>query len=171
MAADFNQTCDRLVTGAQHRTVAYRPMQPTTQHAPTHGGRCTVEYARERELGIAGEALVQFQIPPRGRIHDQGAVALFGAERAQVRQRRLLSFAHIPEERSCRDHRQGFVGAAETGEIAGVELFRERTSGRTELEMPGWPQARRSLRRARADGGVDIGRQKLRRTQPLQLSV
>ena len=49
-------------------------MQPAAQHAAAHGGRRAIEDSREREIGLAGEAFIQFQIAPRRRIHDQGPV-------------------------------------------------------------------------------------------------
>src|SRR6202044_1297150 len=66
------------------------------------------------------------------------------------------------------------VGAAESGEIAGVKLFCEGACCGLRIEMPGRPQPQRPLLepgRSRKDGRSTVGRQQLRRTEPLDLRL
>jgi hypothetical protein len=51
-----------LVARTQRIAIAQRPMQPAAQHAAAHGGRRAIEDSREGQLGLAGEALVEFEI-------------------------------------------------------------------------------------------------------------
>ena len=52
----------RVVARAQRIAIAQRSMQPAAQHAPAHGRDGAIEHAGQRELGFAGQALVEFQI-------------------------------------------------------------------------------------------------------------
>ncbi len=140
MLRAVHQSGDRLVAGAQDAAIAQRPVQPATQHAAAHGGCRAIEDARQSQLGLAREALVEFQIAAGCGVHDESGIALFGGDRQQVRQGRFLRLSDIGEQRAGRGNRQWFLGAAETGEIAGAELFGEGARCGFGIEVPGRPQ-------------------------------
>ena len=80
VAGRLDERRDHLIAKPQRRVIAQGSMQPAPQQAPAHGGGGAIEYAGEREFRSAGEALVQFQITPRRRIHDEGGIAFFGGD-------------------------------------------------------------------------------------------
>ncbi len=102
MLRAVHQSGDRLVAGAQDAAIAQRPVQPTSQHAAAHGGCRAIEDARQSQLGLAREALVEFQITAGCGVHDEPGVALFGGDRQEMRQRRFLRFSDIGEQRAGR---------------------------------------------------------------------
>ena len=97
-----HQGGDRVVARAQGVAIPQRPMQPTAQHPAAHGGRRAVEDARQGQLGLSGEALVELEVAASGGVHDQRRVALLGGDGQQMRQRRFLRFANIGEQRAGR---------------------------------------------------------------------
>ncbi len=81
----LHQRRDRLVARAQGAAIAQRPVQPTAQHSSAHGGRRTIEDARQSQLRFSDEALVEFQVAAGRGVHDERGIALFGGDRQQVR--------------------------------------------------------------------------------------
>ena len=93
----------RSSTGA---AVAQRAMQPAAQLAPAHRRRRLIEHRGERAFGPIGKADVELEIAARRCIQQHGVAALFDAQAAQMRQRRLLRIAHVLQQTSGRAHRE-----------------------------------------------------------------
>ena len=168
----FDQGRNRLVTGAQRIAIAQRPMEPAAQGAAAHRGRRGVDDAGERQVRFAGEALIEFEVAPRRRVHDQGPVVLLAGKRAQMRQRHFLRLAHVIEERARRGDGERLVGAAEPGEVARLELFgRVRARRIRRRNATAAAAARAARRRSARAGAATIGHQKLRGPQTLELSL
>ncbi len=139
-----DQRRDRVIAGAQRVAIAQRPVQPAAQHAAAHGGGGAIEDTGQGEFGLSGQALVELQIAARRGVHDQRGIALFGRDRQQVRQRRFLRFANVGEQGAGRCNAQRFVGAAETGEIAGAKLFGRARASRIRHRSARAPAAARA---------------------------
>src|SRR5258708_32977907 len=113
MLRAVHQSGDRLVAGAQDAAIAQRPVQPATQHAAAHGGCRAIENARQSQLGLAREALVEFQIAAGWGGPDESRLALFGGDRQKVREGAVL---RLPGTRGATPRRRnppGVVRAAE----------------------------------------------------------
>ena len=166
----FDQGGNRLITRAQRVAIAQRPMQPAAQHAAAHRGRRAVEDAGERQLGFAGEALVQFEIAPRRGIHDQGPVVLLACEAsadaaAPLSESRAHSRAARPPRRpraACRRSR------TRRGRAFGT--VPERARGGFGSKCQAGRKRQGTLRRREPSGRDAIRHQQLRGTQPFELS-
>ena len=84
-----------------------------------------------------------------------------------------MSFAHVGEQCAGRRNAQRLVGATETGQIAGAELFGEGASGGLRVEMPGWSRSPGPILEAGGlcEEALVIGRQQFSGPQPLDLRL
>jgi hypothetical protein len=173
VAAARHQFLDRVVTRPQFLLIADGPVQPTPQEPPPHGRDRAVEHTGQGQVGPAGQAHIQFEVAARGRVHEQGGLAVLGHQAAQMRQRGFLGLAHVGEQCTGGADGQRQLLAAEAGQITGAELLAQGAARRIQLEMPGRAVAPGTLhtRFARRRRWRVVGYQDFGRPQPFQFGV
>jgi len=136
-----------LMACADHPTVAQRAMQPAPQQACAHRCDRMIEHAEQGEVAIAARMRVEFEVAPCGSIHGHSLVGALDGEPGKVRQRGLLRFLDIPEQRTGRGDRERQRIDAVAGQVARTEEAREFALRRRRVEMP-----RRALAQAGQGG-------------------
>ena len=75
---------------------------------------------------IPRQALIQFQVSPRGRVQHQGIAALFHAHGANMWQRRFLRVAHELQQGARRTDRERQLVDTETAQPERAQLIGQR---------------------------------------------
>ncbi len=141
-------------------------MQPTAQLTRAHRGRCLIEHGCDSAFRPIGEAHIELEIAACRSIEQHRIASRFGAQPAQMRQRRLLRIAHVLQQTAGRANRKRQAGAPEAGEIARRELLAEQARAALFIEVPD-----RALAKKRADLRFRLLRhQYLCRLEPLDLA-
>ncbi len=148
---------------------AQRPLDPAAQLASTHRRGRAVEHVDQRAVAAARQAAVEFEVAAGGGVEQQRILAQLGADAAQVGQGGLLSFAQVVEQAARGADRERLSGEAETGEVAGAELFAQLPLGAAGFEMP-----RRALPHAEVTATLQslqrvFGKQQFRGAESFQL--
>jgi hypothetical protein len=154
-----DQRSDRLQAQLDRLSIAQWPVQPAAQLASAHRRRSSIQDRGDGAIRAIGETGRELQVAARRRIELHCFAAVLGTQTAQVRQRGLLSIAHILQETACGCDRENTIGAAEAGQIARLELLTQRPGRGLQVEVPRRTLAdeSRHARRQRMLGNEQLG--------------
>ena len=143
-------------------------MQPAAQLARPHRRGSRIKHPGERQRVIAREALVELEVAPSRRVHQQRVRVLLDIQGSQVWQRGFLRFLYIGEQGAGGADRKRQARAPEPCQVMCAKLFGQGALRRCRIELPRRPQLPPGRRRQQCRC---LRGNKFRRPQAFKLGI